>query len=65
MRLRCPPVAAALVLLAHQMAKAVRHCIYKMRAFVTVHTQEDYDKWLADRAAQAQSDAQPSAVASR
>ena len=38
---------------------------YKMRAFVTVHTQEDYDKWLAERAAQAQSDAQPSAVASR
>lgn len=38
---------------------------YKMRAFVTVHTQEEYDQWLAERAAQAQSDAQPSAVASR
>lgn len=38
---------------------------YKMRAFVTVHTQEEYDQWLAERAAQAQSEAQPSAVASR
>ena len=38
---------------------------YRMRAFVTVHTQEEFDKWLADRAAQAQSEAQPSAVASR
>ena len=38
---------------------------YKMRAFVTVHTQEEYDQWLAERAAQAQSEAQPSSVASR
>jgi cytochrome c oxidase subunit 2 len=38
---------------------------YKMRAFVTVHTQEEYDAWLAERAAQAQSEAQPSPVASR
>ena len=38
---------------------------YKMRAFVTVHTQAEYDQWLAERAAQAQSEAQPSAVASR
>jgi len=38
---------------------------YRMRAFVFVQTQEDYDKWLAERAAQAQSEAQPSAVASR
>jgi len=27
---------------------------YKMRAVVTVHTQEDYDKWLADQIAQHQ-----------
>ncbi len=38
---------------------------YRMRAFVTVHTQEEYDQWLADRAAQAQSEAQPTSVASR
>ena len=25
---------------------------YRMRAMVTVHTQEDYDKWLADQVAQ-------------
>jgi cytochrome c oxidase subunit 2 len=38
---------------------------YKMRAFVTVHTQEEYDQWLAERATQAQANAQPSTVASR
>jgi cytochrome c oxidase subunit 2 len=38
---------------------------YKMRAFVTVHTQESYNQWLAERAAQAQSNAQPQSVASR
>jgi cytochrome c oxidase subunit 2 len=38
---------------------------YKMRAMVTVHTQEGYDQWLAERAAQAQLESQPQSVASR
>lgn len=38
---------------------------YKMRAQVMVHTQEEYDQWLASRTSAAQSNAQPQSVASR